>query len=377
MACLPVIHRLRAAHPAMQCILTHTSPSVGAWSFDGIDRADFLPLDEPAHVLPVLDALRPEVMVFSRGDLWPELIRAASEKGIPIAVTGGTISRGSGRLRWPVRSVLYDAARRVDYLGAVSIEDAGRWRRLGARPETLRVSGDPRHDFVLERPADATLANAIRRWAGADPVLVAGSVEPSDVAPLVTALSRVVRAMSLRVVLVPHRAQDALVARIERRLAAAGLETGRWDTAGADRPARPPPPQPQPQPQPASRIVVVTSVGHLFDLYLAADLAYVGGGYGSGGLHAVIEPAAFAVPVVVGPRWRSDADVATLVACGGAAAPADRSPEALSGAIDRWLRNPEMRREAGLAARRTLAPGAAQIDAGEIGELIRRVRGAR
>ena len=366
MACLPVIHRLRAAHPAMQSILTYTSPSVGAWSFDGIDRADFLPLDEPAHVLPVLDALRPEVLVFSRGDLWPELVRAASEQDIPIAVTGGIISRGSGRLRWPARSVLHDAARRVDYLGAVSIEDAGRWRRLGARPENLRVSGDPRHDFVLERPADATPASAIRRWAGADPVLVAGSVEPGDVAPLVAALSRVVRALSVRVVLVPHRPHDALSARIERHVAVAGLETGSWDTAGD-----PPPPPP------ASRVTVAGSVGRLLDLYLAADLAYVGGGYGGGGLHAVIEPAAFAVPVVVGPRWRVHADAATLIACGGAAAPADGSPEALAGVLDRWLRDLDARRDAGLAARRTITPGAAHIDAGEIGRLIGRVRGER
>jgi 3-deoxy-D-manno-octulosonic-acid transferase len=103
--------------------------------------------------------------------------------------------------------------------------------------------------------------------------------------------------------------------------------------------------------------VVVTARGLLADLYLGADAAYVGGGFRSGRLHAVAEPAAVGVPSIVGPRWRGTADADRMVAAGGAV-PVHTDCE-LADALAGFLTRPEAGVEAGLAARRVLGEGAA------------------
>ena len=64
-------------------------------------------------------------------------------------------------------------------------------------------------------------------------------------------------------------------------------------------------------------MIVVDRLGVLGDLYALADIAYVGGGFHSAGLHSVIEPAAFGAPVLFGPRHTASRDAALLLECRG------------------------------------------------------------
>src|SRR3989441_3751893 len=73
-----------------------------------------------------------------------------------------------------------------------------------------------------------------------------------------------------------------------------------------------------------SPLIVVDRVGILADLYALADVAFVGGGDHRAGLHSVLEPAVFGVPVIGGPHWHISRDAALLIERGGAVAlPAD------------------------------------------------------
>src|SRR5438093_2295803 len=66
--------------------------------------------------------------------------------------------------------------------------------------------------------------------------------------------------------------------------------------------------------------LVVDRVGVLATLYGAGTMAYVGGGFGRAGLHSVLEPAAWGIPVAFGPRWRNSRDAELLLEGGGAEA---------------------------------------------------------
>jgi len=95
--------------------------------------------------------------------------------------------------------------------------------------------------------------------------------------------------------------------------------------------------------------VLVDRVGVLADLYALADVAYVGGGFHSAGLHSVVEPAALGVPVLIGPRHAGSRDAALLLAARAAVAASDA--DALARAIVIALTEPETRARAGTAAR--------------------------
>jgi 3-deoxy-D-manno-octulosonic-acid transferase len=355
----PVITRLVRDRPRLQVVATYSSPSATNWQLaSGFTHVDFVPADRPRDVAATLDALRPSLLVFSRGDVWPELVRGAAARRIPVAIMAGTVRPASGRLRWPVRSLYARVLNTVSWLGAVSEADAERWMRLGVPAGRIVVTGDPRHDAVLDRVPEPRRLTPLEDWRGGDPTLVAGSVEPGDRPVLLEAARTVLHANSdARLILVPHEPDTAAVAGWRHAVQTAGLAVGVWTPA--HRAPR------------SVRIVLVAARGLLADLYSIGALAYVGGGFRRRGLHAVAEPAAWAVPVIVGPQWRDAADAATLLQAGGAVGlPRRGAGAALVGAWSSWLADAEARIRAGLSARQTLSRGAARHTADTLGGLL-------
>src|SRR5262249_26232472 len=162
-----------------------TSPSVTAWRrILSVGAANFLPPEAPRPMGAMFDAIRPDLLVFSRSDLWPEMLIAAVERSVPLAVIGATVRPGSARLRWPARTFLSRLYAHLDFVGAVTPEDARRWTDLGAPASAVMVTGDPRHDQVIERITDLPAIRPFLAWAAAGATLVAGSVEAEDEAVL-------------------------------------------------------------------------------------------------------------------------------------------------------------------------------------------------
>ncbi len=351
----PVLARLRAARPDLSVVYSYSSPSAADWHLRfPAAHADFAPTDTPEDTARVLDAIRPACLLLARGDLWPEMVRQAEHRRIPVAIVGATMRPGSRRLVRPLRSLYADAVQRVSWIGAVTAADADRWRRLGAPPACIDVTGDPRHDQVLEHPTDLEILTPLLPWAAERLVLVAGSVEPSDERALIDTLCRVLSVRDdLRILLVPHapspRTLDRLRSACERRGILA--ERWAWDSAVPEVPC-----------------LVVDGTGLLFHLYALAAVAYVGGGFGRTTLHAVIEPAAYGVPILTGPYLSASPDAVRLREAGGLVAAADAG--VLAEQCLEWLGNDAGRWSAGRAARACLAAGAAEISARWIGEVM-------
>ena len=68
-----------------------------------------------------------------------------------------------------------------------------------------------------------------------------------------------------------------------------------------------------------AKLVVVDRTGVLGELYALADAAFVGGGFHAAGLHSVLEPAAYGVPVAFGPMHRGSREAGLLIRATGAA----------------------------------------------------------
>jgi 3-deoxy-D-manno-octulosonic-acid transferase len=289
----------------------------------------------------VLDALRPALLLFSRGDLWPELVTQAAARNVTVAVAGGTVRPRSARLRWPAVWALRRVQRRVAWLGAVSADDADRWRRLGVPPDRIEVTGDPRHDQITERIPDLRPALAWRAAPMAQSLtVVAGSVEPPEDALLAAAAE--LMGARWRWLVVPHDPDARRLARVQGTFEARRLTVTRWDGSAAPG---------------AAAVTLMTRRGLLADLYWAADVAYVGGAWRRGALHAVCEPAVAGIPVAAGPYLTSVRDGALLAARG--AAVAVPSAGVLAAQLDTWA-SPARRHADGLAARGALETGAAE-----------------
>lgn len=343
----PVLRRLRARQPGWQFAWTFFSPSAERLAERiGADVADFLPYDARTDVGALLDALRPDALVFSKLDLWPELAVEAAARGARVGLIAATVRPGSGRLRWPARPLLRPGYAAVARAAAVAEEDAARLARLGVPPANITVVGDTRYDSVLERIAGVAADDPLLAHAAGGPALVAGSTWPRDEEAILRAFKLVRAAQpAARLVLVPHEPTPAHLAGVERRAARLGIPSPvRLSAAGGPVP-----------------FLLVDRTGVLGALYGAGELAYVGGGFGRAGLHSVLEPAAWGRPVLMGPNWGESRDAGLLLTAGGGwaarrAGPA-RAAADLAAQWLGWLEDPAARRAAGDAALRLVRGG--------------------
>jgi 3-deoxy-D-manno-octulosonic-acid transferase len=363
----PVIARLRERLPELQVAYTFYSPSAARFGRDaGADFADYLPFDTAGDARAALDALRPTALVFSKLDVWPLLVAAAAARGIPVGMISATLSQGSARGSGLAALVLRDAYKALSAVGAINIEDAERLAALGVPRERVSVTGDTRYDQVWAH------TRAVHRSAGllgalgtSRSTVVAGSTWPGDEAPLFEAWREVRSKLpGVRLIIAPHEPTPAHLVPIERWAAGTGLSLMRLSDvqpsthAGPEAlPAagvRPPPSRLPPRPSDAD-VILVDRVGVLADLYALADVAFVGGGFHSAGLHSVVEPAAFGAPVLFGPRYTASADAAKLVEQGGGFS--SRSAPELAMRLLALLSERDARRAAGRKAEALVEAG--------------------
>jgi 3-deoxy-D-manno-octulosonic-acid transferase len=341
-----VLLALRRIRPDCQIVYTHFSPSAeGLAESMASDVSDYLPYDLPENVDRLLEALQPDLLVFAKLDVWPELATRAATDGAEVVLVAATVSPGSSRLRWPARRLLQPGYRAIAAAGAISAPDADRLAQLGVLPERIHVLGDPRFDSVAARVRAVAPEDPLLALGQGAPTLVAGSTWPADEAVLLDAFAQVHRQRSdARLILVPHEPTPEHLESLEQKIRARGL----------------------PQPVRLSRaatpasIVVGDRVGVLATLYGAGSMAYVGGGFGRAGLHSVLEPAAWGVPVAFGPRWRNSRDAELLLACGaGHALPtgAQAATQALARLWYDWICNEEARQRQGRRGREVVEEG--------------------
>ena len=336
-----VIEALRGRRPDVQVVFTHFSPSAEALAREmPAECADYVPWDLPSAVGPLLDALRPALVAFTKTEVWPVLVEEATRRGIPTAMIAGTLPPTSSRARWPARWLLRPSWQALSLVAAVSQADARGLHALGVRLEVSTVTGDPGVDSAAGRAAaadpDSPFLAPFR--AQPRPTVVAGSTWPADEAVLLPALAQVKAALpELRAVVAPHEPDAERVSHLAQSLEGVGFRAAPLAAVEAE--------------GSLGRVdgVVVDRVGPLAHFYTVGTVAYVGGGFHDGGLHSVLEPAAAGLPMVFGPRRHNAAAAGDLLR--EEAARVAESPAALAEVLLGWLEDETQRHYTGDRAR--------------------------
>lgn len=343
---VPLMTKLKEQRPGRPVYFSFFSPSVEqrARQCPHCDLSFYLPEDTRANARQLFDLLRPGLLVFSKFDIWRNIVLQARELGVPVAVTAATLSPDSGRLRGLSGSFHRGFYSLLDLVCAISDEDADGFIRLGVPADRCIVTGDTRFDQTFERASkvgpDDPLVRPFSGW-GDKPTLALGSTWPADEEHLLPALESLAREFpELRFILVPHETTAEHLDNIRAFLEKHGLTYTQYTSlengSGVGR-----------RVSQETRAVLVDRVGVLAAVYRAAHLVYVGGGFGSG-VHNVMEPACFGLPVMFGPRHLNSYEARLMLARGGAFAISDT--QGAVEVIQRLLREPELRAEAGEAA---------------------------
>ncbi len=338
----PVLELARQRRADVQLAYTHFSPSALSFARGlDVDFRDYLPFDTPGDARVALDALAPTALVFSKLDVWPVITHEARARGVRLGMISATLSRGSSRRSRAASAILREAYAALEVVGAIDDADADRLVELGVQPHVIVITGDTRYDQVWLRAQRVDRASPmLERLRSNVPTIVAGSTWPADESMLQPSFETLRQAgVDARLIIAPHEPTLDHVARVVDWAKKAGLSVARLDDAN----------------QQTADVVVIDRVGVLGEIYALADVAFVGGGFHSAGLHSVLEPAAFGTPVLFGPRFENSRDAGLLAQRGGGAAAANEAE--LTRRLRLWTADATARREAGDYARALVRSG--------------------
>jgi 3-deoxy-D-manno-octulosonic-acid transferase len=259
----------------------------------GAHRVFYCPLDLPWAVRAYLNALQPRLLVLAETEFWPNLLSGCYSRGIPVAVVNARISDRS----WPryrrLRGLWLPFLSRLSRLLAQSQTDAERLKAIGCQPERVTVAGNLKFDVRAAEEAEAT--RLLRSLAGKLRLVVAGSTLEGEEAALLQAWPQLLEAdPQFALVIAPrHPERFTAVAALLERSGLSWVRRSEWRPSGKDNisPLNP------------GQIVLLDTIGELASVYSLAAVAFVGGSLIPAGGHNPLEPAQFAVPIVMGPHF--------------------------------------------------------------------------
>ncbi len=355
---------LKDAYPDRPLIISTTTITGQALARERMSFADaviYFPLDWPFCVRRAIDAVRPSAVLVLETEIWPNFLREARRRNLPVLFVSGRISDRSyarfqsylGALGFFLRPFLKDSLSHASAFLMQSEKDAERLRSLGAPADRVRVSGSLKYD--LEVPAPTPLSNwleAETRKRGRWPIIVAGSVvateEPLALIAFGTLQGEYPKALLVLAPRKPERfeATAEFIDESHRKF----IRRSRLPIVAPAQTRAAAPSGDYVIPDDVT-VLLLDTIGELASLYRLADGTFIGGSLVPSGGHNILEPASFGKVPVFGPSMENFAEIASRFVSAGAAVQVE-SPEDAGVAWIELLRDPQRMKQMGEGARR-------------------------
>ncbi|MCC6461944.1 MAG: 3-deoxy-D-manno-octulosonic acid transferase [Saprospiraceae bacterium] len=301
----PVIEAFRTQFPGWQIVLTFFSPS-GYEIRKNYAQADFiayLPADTAANARDFLALIQPDAAVFVKYEFWANYLSALRQRQTPTLLVSALFRPDQPFFRW------YGGFWRgmLACFSHFFVQNEASGQLLAqAGFQNYTVAGDTRVDRVLQLAASAPENTTVAAFATPTGVaqtghtLIAGSSWEADEAVLLPVLQAPSFA-AWRLIVAPHEPAEKHLAQLLARVKRPFVRYSQATLA----------------PSAAAEVLIIDNVGMLNSLYRYGSVAYIGGGFGKG-IHNTLEPAAFGLPVIVGPKYEKFEEARQFVARGGA-----------------------------------------------------------
>jgi 3-deoxy-D-manno-octulosonic-acid transferase len=284
-------------HRVLVSTTTDTGQTLATTRF-GAENVFYFPFDFEFCVKPYFDALHPELIVIAETEFWPNFLRTAHTRGVPVAIVNARISDRSlpGYRRW--QRLLSRVLTNVDLFLAQTPEDARRLTEIGADANRVRVGGNLKFD-VPPQPVPAIISQlqSVLAASGASPVLVCGSTVDGEEPLLIEAFKAVLARHSSAVMLLAPRHPERFQ-QVADQLQQSGIKFSKRSSWNGE--------------PLAGGVLLIDSIGELASLYALADVAFVGGSLVPRGGHSILEPAQYGVAILVGPHTENFRDIIEL-----------------------------------------------------------------
>ena len=329
-AAAPLIRALLLRYPQLPITVTCMTPT-GSERIQALFANEpriqhcYLPYDLPCAARRFLDRVRPTLAVIMETELWPNHIHQCAKRGIPVALANARLSersaKGYGRFRKLIGPMLAEMS-----LFAVQTDaEARRFLDLGARADTVEVTGSIKFDLSIDPQLLLRAADLRAQWQAQErPVWIAASTHDGEDEVVLAAHRQLLAGHpDALLILVPrHPERFNPVFDLCRQQGFATVRRSSGEPVTAD-----------------CSVLLGDTMGELLFLYALADSAFVGGSLVPNGGHNLLEPAALAKPVLSGPHLFNFLEIAAQLRNAGALQEVDDA-EGLALAVQRLFELP-------------------------------------
>lgn len=295
---LPVIEKIKEKYPSHKIIVTFFSPSGYEVRKNNTvaDVTVYLPLDTKKNAKRFLKLVHPELVFFIKYEFWLNYLKELKTNKTPVYLISGIFRDSQMFFKW-YGGFYRKALEAFTYFFVQNQSSKEKIEAIGFH--NVIVSGDTRFDRVnaiLER--DNSL-DFIKSFKNNQTTIIIGSSWPKDETLLINYINQA--SENIKFIIAPHNIKTDQILGLKSQITKSTLLfSEKEDKNSAD-----------------YNVFIIDTVGLLTKIYSYGTIAYVGGGFGNPGIHNILEPAAFGIPIVIGPNYSNFAEATELVNLGG------------------------------------------------------------
>lgn len=297
----PLIKKLNDTSE-VNIIVTFFSPSgyENIKKYEGVSLFVYMPFDFKWLWKKFFLISQTEIMIISKHDVWINQIQVAKKMGVKSVLVNASLSTKSSRTSFFAKIILSNVYQSLNTIYTISEEDKNQFKKT-FKCDNAIVVGDTKFDQVLIRKEKTAIKEILKReWLQNSTNVLFGSIWPEDAENVLSCLPEILeKENKLKLIIAPHQPTPESIYNIASYLNQLKIEYFSQRTFDKE-----------------SEVIIIDEVGFLADLYKYADLAYVGGSFKQG-IHNVMEPAIYGIPVIYGPVHTNSYEAVKLFEEGG------------------------------------------------------------
>lgn len=291
---LPVFEQVKTMYPEHKVVLTFFSPSGYEVRKNApiADVVTYLPLDTNSNAKRFLDIVRPELVIFVKYEIWPNYLLEVKKRNIKAILISALFRKNQSFFKstgkW-MQKVLFA----FNHIFVQNKDSKQLLNSIGYNDVT--ISGDTRFDRVSNQLNIDNSLPFIETFKQNNLCVVIGSSWPDDDALLINFINQ--DHSETKYIIAPHNIRSAQISNLKNRLSKTSVLYSEKDTSDLQN----------------AKVFIIDTIGILSKIYNYADIAYVGGGLGTSGLHNTLEAAVFGVPIIIGNNYKKFPEASAMI----------------------------------------------------------------
>ncbi len=281
---VPIIQELKKVHPNHKIVLTFFSPS-GYEVKKNTPLADvvvYLPFDTRRNAKKFISVVHPSLAIFVKYEIWPNYLFELKDRKIPALLVSGVFRKKQIFFK-PHGGFMRKALRTMNHLFVQNQTSEALLKAWNF--DNVTHSGDTRFDRVSHQIEMDNSLDFMEDFVGNSLCVVCGSTWPEDEAILLEAINA--SPENVKFVMAPHKIEPAKIVSFRSQLKGKSILFSEKEQGDLS----------------TQKVFIIDTIGYLTKIYSYADVAYVGGAAGTTGLHNILEPATFGIPIVIGQNF--------------------------------------------------------------------------